>query len=114
MNRRNCTERGVTWMEVMVGVGIGAIVVAAFIPNMIQKREQAQKTSCIANLRSIDGAKQQWALDKKKTKTAVPLEADLFGPGIYIQLKPECPSGGSYTLNAVSAKPTCSVPGHAL
>ena len=52
------------------------------------------------------------AMDFQKRPTDVPLDTDLFGPGKYLPQKPACPSGGVYTLGAVQAKPTCSVPGH--
>jgi hypothetical protein len=77
----------------------------------------AQQKICANNLRSIDAAKQQWALENKKTGADVPTWADLV-----IYLSPElgntnvlkCPSGGIYTLGPMSNKPTCSIPGHAL
>jgi competence protein ComGC len=109
--KRN-NRSGFSWIEVVAGVGVAAIVVAAFVPNLVQKREEAKKTSCIANLKSIDGAKQQWAVDKKKKPTTIPTEKDLYGDGLYIKFTPECPTGGKYSINAVNAKPTCSVEGH--
>ncbi len=73
--------------------------------------EQAQLNACINNLRQLDGAKQQWALENKKTAADVPSEADVTP---YLKAFPTCPSGGTYTLHEVGAMPTCSVPGHAL
>ncbi len=74
--------------------------------------EQAANV-CINNLRQIDGAMQQWALEYKKTADAIPTAADItpYLPGNKL---PACPSGGAYTLNKVSDPPTCSIPGHAL
>ena len=72
-----------------------------------------ERNGCINNLRQIDAAKQQWALEKSKTAEAVPTAPDLlpfFKDGIF----PVCPSGGSYTLNAVGELPSCSVAGHVL
>jgi regulator of replication initiation timing len=73
----------------------------------------AQLSACINNLRQMDAAKQQWALENDKTASAVPTAQDLlpyFGDGLF----PVCPSGGIYTINAVGVPPTCSVPGHVL
>jgi chromosome segregation ATPase len=73
----------------------------------------AQLNACINNLRQIDAAKQQWALENDKTADAIPPAQDLlpyFRGGIF----PVCPSGGTYTINAVSVPPTCSVSGHVL
>jgi chromosome segregation ATPase len=72
-----------------------------------------QLNACINNLRQIDAAKQQWALENDKTADAIPPAQDLlpyFRGGIF----PVCPSGGTYTINAVGAPPTCSVSGHVL
>ena len=68
--------------------------------------------SCINNLRVLDGAKQQWALENNKTATSVPQMSDLAPYLKFPSLV--CPSGGNYTLNAVSTVPTCSQPGHTL
>jgi hypothetical protein len=72
----------------------------------------ANQQACVNNLRQIDGAKQQWALENRKTETAVPLANDLapyLKDGI-----PACPQGGGYILNAVGLVPTCTIPGHML
>jgi len=47
-------------------------------------------------------------------KYGVPTDADLFGPDKYIETKPSCPAGGTYTLGSVREKPTCSIPDHVL
>jgi hypothetical protein len=69
---------------------------------------------CINNLRQLDGAKEQWALELKKTPEDIPADSDLFGPEQYVKVKPVCPLNGVYTLKAVKDKPTCSVAGHSL
>jgi predicted RNase H-like nuclease (RuvC/YqgF family) len=69
--------------------------------------------TCINNLRIIDGAKQQWALENKKTAETVPTVRDLL-PYLKDQVFPVCPSGGAYTVKAVSLVPVCSVAGHVL
>lgn len=70
--------------------------------------------ACINNLRQLDGAKEQWALENRKTVGALPTEADLIGEKAFIRQKPVCPQGGVYTLGPIGAKPTCSIPGHQL
>lgn len=92
---------------------VPAVLSAIAIPNFIKARETAQKNACINNLRQIDGAKQQWALENKKPDTAVPTRADLepFLPNHHF---PTCPAGGRYTINPVSEAPQCSHPGHTL
>jgi hypothetical protein len=75
-----------------------------------------ERNACINNLRQIDAAKQQWALEKNKPAEAIPTVQDITP---YLKLDangniPGCPSGGTYTLNAVGELPSCSVPGHVL
>jgi len=80
---------------------------------MQQAQAQAHLSSCIANLHAIDAAKQTWALENKKLPSSVPSPQDLtpYLPG---NTMPTCPDGGTYSINAVSIPPTCSVTGHVL
>src|SRR3954467_1270715 len=54
---------------------------------------------CIANLKQLDGAKEQWALENKMPDGSVPQWYDLVGTNKYIKCRPVCPSGGKYKLN---------------
>ena len=76
-----------------------------------QATPEQQVNACINNLRQIDGAKQQWALENRKDVSAVPAWKEI---GIYLKEGVKCPAGGTYTLNSVGAVPTCTIPGHAL
>ncbi len=81
----------------------------------LQIKMQADKVAqvCIANLKQLDGAILQWALENGKPKGSAPTDLELFGPERYIKVKPACPGNGAYTLGTVGAKPTCTIPGHA-
>jgi chromosome segregation ATPase len=72
-----------------------------------------QQNACINNLRLIDAAKQQWALEKNQTAAALPVAEDLL-PYLKDGVFPSCPAGGLYSINAVGEAPTCSVAGHVL
>ncbi len=75
---------------------------------------QAQKNACIANLKQIDGAIQQWALENRKV-AASPVDWRGLLPYLKGNVLPVCPSSGVYLPgSSVSASPTCSVPGHTL
>jgi hypothetical protein len=69
--------------------------------------------ACINNLRQLDAAKQQWALERQKTPGAMINPAEVL---TYIKggQMPVCPAGGVYSWNAVGTAPTCSVAGHTL
>lgn len=75
--------------------------------------EQVQTAACVNNLRVIDGAKQQWALEKQKQRGALLTAADLT-PYLKGNAMPVCPAGGVYTLNPVGLAPLCNMPGHTL
>jgi Protein of unknown function (DUF3352) len=87
------------------------LLAAIAVPNFVKAREGAQKNACINNLRQIDGAKQQWALENKKQDSAIPTQDELRP---YLKSFPTCPAGGEYTINAVSEAPRCSHAGHRL
>jgi hypothetical protein len=80
---------------------------------MQQDQAKAQADACINNLRQIDAAKKQWALDGKAAAGAVPTVADL-APYFPNNTFPVCPGGGTYTINPLGVPPACSIAGHAL
>jgi hypothetical protein len=76
-----------------------------------QTPEQQQASICLNNLRLIDGAKAQWALEKQKPAGALLTAADL-APYLKTPAPPTCPAGGVYTLNPVGIAAICNIPGH--
>ncbi len=108
---------GLTLVEIMIVVAIIGLLAAIAIPNFNKARQVISQTrACIANLKMIDGAKATWAIENKKVNTDTPATSDLYGASNYIRDEPACPGSGSYTLNAVDTKPTCSLhkDGHVL
>ena len=90
------------------------LLAAIAIPNFVRARTTAQMHACISNLRQIDGAKQQWALDNKKQTTDMPTAKELEAYLDKSFTTRKCPAGGVYTINAVGQKPTCSISCHEL
>ena len=81
-----------------------------------ENQKTQRLNACINNLRLIDSAKQQWALEQRKQTTDTPAVSDLqpyLGRGTNGEM-PACPDGGAYTFGTVAEKPTCTVAGHAL
>lgn len=103
-------------LRVMVAVVIVLLAVAIIIPNFLTPRAVSSMSACVANLKRIEEAKQQWALENNKKPADIPSETDIFGEGRPIRVKPGCPDGGTYILGALSEKPKCTVgpPAHTL
>jgi len=124
MKIQSSHKAGFTLVEIMIVVAIIGLLAGIAIPNFIKARETARKNACINNLRLIDGAIQQWALENGKNSTDTVDSTALHsyigrGGSGYLNLKPSgtyCPSGGTYTVTTVDARPNCSKSslGHAL
>ena len=111
MKTKALRHSGFTISEIIIVFAVIVVLVALMIPNFTTKCGRNPKDSCISNLKIIDGAKQQWAVDNKKLAKDVPADSDIYEGTNYIRTKLLCPTGGSYSLHAVSASPTCSKSG---
>jgi prepilin-type N-terminal cleavage/methylation domain-containing protein len=114
MKVRQIPQAGFTLVEIMIVVSIIGLLAVIAIPAFAKSRARSAQNLCISNLRLIDDAKAQWALDNLKGSGVKPHDEDLFGPTLYIRTKPQCPAGGQYDLGKVKEPSTCSVDGHTL
>ena len=95
-------------------VGLMAVVAAVVLPNLPRARTDRNSNACVNNLRWIDGATQQWAVENGKTTNDLPIWSDVRPYLSRDGKMPTCPRGGRYALGRRDKPPTCSYPGHVL
>ena len=97
-------KKGFTLVEIMIVVLIIGLLAAIAIPNFIKARKTTQMNACIDNLRVIQGAVEQFNMERKSDPEKV---ADLCGADNYIKVAPTCPIDDSdYDLDE-NGSPFC-------
>ena len=121
-------KKGFTLVEIMIVVAIIGLLAAIAIPSFMRARVTSQKNACINNLRQIEAAKDQYALENGLTNNAVIDASDstafglLVGAGTgYIKSFPVCPgstnvsatvktagmSASDYDINPIGSNAAC-------
>jgi len=100
----------------VVGATITILILLALAQGLrwfVRARTVSASNSCINNLRQIDGAVQQWALEHDAaTNTVVTMEdiKHYLGRGVEGEI-PKCPHNGPYSISRVCQPPHCSIGG---
>jgi len=119
LNKRNgvlitgVSSAGAKEMVASAMVAPFAMMAGIAVPSFLKARSVSQGNSCINNLRMMEAAKEQWALENNKESGAAVKESDIIkylGEG----KMPKCPQGGTYSLDTIGTNARCSHPGHQL
>ena len=101
------TKKGFTLIEILIVVLIIGILLAIAIPNFMRARATSRTKACVSNMRQIDSAKQQWAMDTNAVGTDTPAAGEVL---TYLSggAMPTCPEGATaYVLDTVDTKQVC-------
>src|ERR1700676_4523706 len=75
--KRHKLSRGFTLVEIMIVVAIIALLAAIAVPNFLRARKRSQATRILEDLRMIDSATDQYAIENNKTSGMNPTWTDL-------------------------------------
>lgn len=90
-------------------LGAGLIGIAVVVLPNFKPVHPEMRPSCVNNLRQLEGAKEQWALEFHKSTNDIVTVADLRP---FLRAMLACPQGGAYILGRVGELPSCSIPEH--
>ena len=104
---KNQKKQGFTLVEIMIVVMIIGLLAAIALPSFKRARDEAREKSCINNLRLIEAAKDQYAIENNLTTGGTVTSTDV---ALYMKgdAMPACPASGTYTVNGVDVAPECS------
>jgi prepilin-type N-terminal cleavage/methylation domain-containing protein len=77
LQKLNNRRGGFTLVEIMIVVAIIALLAAIAVPNFLRARKRSQATRCLEDLRIIDSAIDQYAIENNKGSGAGVVWADV-------------------------------------
>jgi len=107
LTKRN--RKGFTLVEMMIVVLIIGILVAIALPNFLRARENARYRACVANMKQIQAAIEQWAMMTKAKETDTVESIDQLVTDGYLRSTPVCPGGGAYSITLSTGTGTGTV-----
>ena len=102
---------GFTLVEIMIVVAIIGLLAAIAVPNFVQARNSARSNACINNLRLIDAAKEQYAIENNVASGTAATSANTTA---YLKnnVFPVCPgTSAAYDCTSIGSYPTCGLAG---
>lgn len=93
----------------MIAMGVVALLTIMIVPNVIKSREKSQLTAIEVNLKNIEDAKEQWAIQKKKGMGDIPNPVDI-SPFLKGGQMPTSLCGEAYQINGIGNGATAILP----
>jgi len=115
---KDTSSAAFTLVEILVVIVIIGLLSMMAMPSVTNARETAQRNACINNLRQIDAAKEQWAIDNFAGRGVTPPAetrgtyssclADYIKGGLpYCAADPIKDYDSSYDVKAIGTDPEC-------
>jgi prepilin-type N-terminal cleavage/methylation domain-containing protein len=79
LQKLNSKRGGFTLVEIMIVVAIIALLAAIAVPNFLRARKRSQATRILEDLRLLDAAIDQYAIETQKSSGNTPSFTDLQG-----------------------------------
>jgi prepilin-type N-terminal cleavage/methylation domain-containing protein len=116
LQKLNSKRGGFTLVEIMIVVAIIALLAAIAVPNFLRARKRSQATGILEEMRLIDGAKDQYAIERNASGTATVTGQHIApyvknGTRLYTALAAATGAtvadsiGGTITINAIDVPP---------
>jgi prepilin-type N-terminal cleavage/methylation domain-containing protein len=112
LQKLNTKRGGFTLVEIMIVVAIIALLASIAVPNFLRSRKRSQATQILQDLRVIDSAVDQYAIENNKTGGASVVWADVqkyikTGTRLYTSSGTDI-LGNAFTLPTVDSAPKVS------
>ena len=109
LQKLNNKRGGFTLVEIMIVVAIIALLAAIAVPNFLRSRKRSQATQVLEDLRQIDAAVDQYAIEFNKKAGITPIWDDIqkylkTGTRLYTSGGKDI-LGGSFNVGGVNSAP---------
>ncbi|MEO7319543.1 MAG: prepilin-type N-terminal cleavage/methylation domain-containing protein [Chthoniobacteraceae bacterium] len=115
LQKLNKSRGGFTLVEIMIVVAIIALLAAIAVPNFLRARKRSQATRILEDLRMIDSAIDQYAIETNKTSGATVNWSDVqsylkIGSTLYNSGGADMLSNsfGTFSVDAIPKVPTAT------